>query len=167
MKMTSTLPDPRPPTHSRSEVIGDQISLQMPSKEEAVRPTINSLLEFLRAQRPFHPELHSEVEIVLAEILNNVVEHGHARIEEGIATVSISIQETELKIEIIDRGHPMPNMRLPEENRTSQAPAQMPLQDLPEGGFGWALIRMLAKRIGYQRIDGQNRLTVVMAMPTN
>lgn len=163
--MTSTQPKSRHPPLSNSDQADRQISLDMPAREDSVRATINQLLEFVRSQRPRQPEILSKLEILLAEILNNVVEHGHDKISDGVATVSIALTKTELEITVVDEGNPMPDLRLPDGKLVGGAPGQIPLADLPEGGFGWALIRMLADRIGYQRINEQNRLTIVMMVP--
>jgi serine/threonine-protein kinase RsbW len=38
------------------------------------------------------------------------------------------------------------------------------LMDLPEGGFGWFLIKDLAKDVVYARVEGENRLQLRVAV---
>jgi serine/threonine-protein kinase RsbW len=38
------------------------------------------------------------------------------------------------------------------------------LDDQPEGGFGWFLIRSLARELEYRRTDGENVLTFRIAV---
>ena len=52
---------------------------------------------------------------------------------------------------------PLPGLRLPEG---TAPPAVTPRESLPEGGFGWFLIRALTERLDYARADGENRLTL-------
>jgi serine/threonine-protein kinase RsbW len=40
----------------------------------------------------------------------------------------------------------------------------MPLGDMPEGGFGWLIIRQLARDVAYVREDGVNQLSFRIAV---
>lgn len=92
-------------------------------------------------------------EIVLAEALNNVVEHAYGdaggeiwlHLDRGMARLSCRIE---------DRGASMPALTLP-EGRLPESCAR----DLPEGGFGWHLIRTLSRNLAYDRLDGRNCLS--------
>ena len=100
------------------------------------------------------------LELVLAEALNNVVEHayrdqGHGRIEMDIAVWFNSIHCT-----LRDWGAPMPNGCLPPARR--HAPDRLDMQALPEGGFGWALIRDMTRDLTYRRQGRMNRLSFVI-----
>ncbi len=92
------------------------------------------------------------VEIVLAEVLNNVAEHayggGGGRIE-----LWLRWSADGLGCVVLDDGRPMPGGRLP-----TGAPPRL-ADDLPEGGFGWQLIRRLARDLCYCRSGGRNRLS--------
>lgn len=89
------------------------------------------------------------VELVLAEVLNNVAEHAYARTS-GHVAVTVALHGDALLCEVVDEGAAMPNGRLPE--------GQLPQDDLPEGGFGWHLIRSLTRDLSYRRQRGTNRL---------
>jgi Anti-sigma regulatory factor (Ser/Thr protein kinase) len=96
-------------------------------------------------------------ELVLGEILNNVAEHAFADGQTGITRLSVCRQRNGLVFHIVDQGKPLPGLELPKgaapdigTNRNS----------LPEGGFGWFLIRHLAKDLRYQRKGGQNILNL-------
>lgn len=161
--MTSARPD-RANAPDPSDA-GVCLSVEMPAKEEAVRETLSTIMQFVADELPGQEGLLPEVELVLAEILNNVVEHGHSHTDGAVATVSIRIDPSELTIDVIDHGNPMPDLRLPGGKLCCANPAEMALAELPEGGFGWSIIRMLAKRIGYRRIGDRNELTVVIPIP--
>ena len=70
-------------------------------------------------------------EIVLAEALNNIVEHAYAR-HTGEIEITLLLHQNALICRIIDTGLPMPNDALPAGHLTEFAPTD----DLPEGGFG-------------------------------
>ncbi len=94
-------------------------------------------------------------ELVLAEVLNNIVEHAH--IAAG-GTIEVILRRTPhgLTCTVVDCGKRMPGAhppmgRLPRVSDT--------LSDLPEGGFGWPLIRLLATDLAYRRVGDHNELS--------
>lgn len=93
------------------------------------------------------------VQIVLAEVLNNIVEHAY-REASGPIEICLSPTDAALAFAVCDRGRPMPNGLLPDSPLICAAS----VEDLPEGGFGWHLIRTLTDDLLYRRIDGENRL---------
>ena len=103
----------------------------------------------------------SSIEIVLAEALNNVVEHAYKPDEAGQVKLVLRHGRAGLLIEIRDSGRPMPNGRTP----LGEHPSARPNGDaLPEGGFGWFLIRELARDLVYDRENGENFLIFRMAV---
>lgn len=95
------------------------------------------------------------IELVLAEVINNVVEHAYA---ERPGPVELRLRATAGAIDcvIIDEGTGMPGGKLPGGTRPSVGGA---LADLPEGGFGWSLIRDLTGDLSYRRTGGKNHLS--------
>ncbi|MEM1386551.1 MAG: ATP-binding protein [Pseudomonadota bacterium] len=101
--------------------------------------------------------LTERIELVVAEALNNVVEHGQLCIDSGYIQLFVSQIDRTMLIKIRDTGAPMPGLVLPDGR-----PPQMsgPIEDLPEGGFGWFIIKSLADGLGYTRSDGWNELEI-------
>lgn len=102
------------------------------------------------------------VELVLAEALNNVVEHALAPAEgQTIVEIRGNHGSDGLRLTIIDQGAPMPD---------GQAPGAQPpdldvaLIDMPEGGFGWFMIHSLAQEVRYARVGNRNHLTLLLAV---
>jgi serine/threonine-protein kinase RsbW len=101
------------------------------------------------------------VEIVVAEVLNNVVEHAYAN-RQGIIQLLICPQGTSLRFEVRDDGAALPDHQLPQ----GHAPALT--QDiLPEGGFGWFLIRSFANDLSYRREEDNNVLSFAIECSEN
>ena len=96
------------------------------------------------------------LELVLAEVLNNIVEHAYGDTGQGMIGMSMVVREHRITCEVTDRGAPMPNGRLPPPRRHD--PEALGLQDLPEGGFGWGLIHDMTTALDYSRAQGTNRL---------
>ncbi len=104
------------------------------------------------------PELRvDEVQIALAEAVNNVVEHAYAGTAPGDVRIRCSLDPQRLWINISDAGAPFPDGQLPDGKA---ADIDVPLDQLPEGGFGWLLIRELSSDIHYQRSGGNNELSL-------
>ena len=88
------------------------------------------------------------LELVLAEVLNNVVKHGYAGLAAGPVAVSISRDRGALRCQITDQGRPMPDLKLLD---CPMQPVAECVADLAEGGWGWALIRELTCDLAYWR----------------
>ena len=143
------------------------IGISVQSGQLAVRDALGKLLDGL-APLSLDIEEIGTVELVMAEALNNIVEHAYP---DGDATGSIDItcehENDGLHLCVIDRGRGMPDGRTPLGARVE---VDVALNDMPEGGFGWFLIRDLAKDVTYRRIGSENhlnlRLAVAMACQT-
>ena len=94
------------------------------------------------------------VEIALAEVLNNIAEHAYAEFP-GKIEISVTGHETFLFVRLVDSGLAMPGGELP----GGKLSAATEVQDLPEGGFGWSLIRSLTRELTYLREGDHNRLS--------
>lgn len=99
------------------------------------------------------------VELVLCEVLNNVVEHAYASCASGPVWLRCRHEARGLRILLADEGVPMPHKRLP-----TGAPPDTGVccEELPEGGFGWYLVRELSRDLSYRRAGGRNRLGLVI-----
>jgi serine/threonine-protein kinase RsbW len=122
----------------------------IPSDPMAVRHGLAALFESLLL-RQLDEANRGKAEIVLAEALNNIVEHAYA---DGAGEIELTIRLNShgLNCRIVDQGAPMPEGALPHGHLA-------PADDMPEGGFGWNLIRTLSEDLSYNRVEGRNLLT--------
>ena len=104
----------------------------------------------------------SSIEIVLAEVLNNVVEHAYPREAPGKIRLIIRRRRNSLIFEISDFGKPMPQGRAPVG--THPMGGDEGEETTPEGGFGWFLIREIVDDLVYDRREDQNHLVFRMAL---
>ena len=130
-------------------------AVSLPGEEAAVRGALKHIVSALK-ERALADEEIGTVELVLAEVLNNVVEHAYGESEEGEIEVTIRRRNQSIIFEICDDGRPMPNGR-PPAGSVPDADGDH-LDSLPEGGFGWLLIRELVRDLIYDRRDDQNIL---------
>ncbi len=118
-----------------------------------VREALNSVL-----RHPLMTQLSDDArgttEVVLAEALNNIVEHAYYGAD-GWIELRLTWRPRQLHCDVLDTGVPMPNNDLPEGLAQSVGDHK----DLPEGGFGWFLIRHLTENLNYRRINACNHLS--------
>ncbi len=136
-----------------------ELRVLYPNQDFAVRRALASVMEGL-AGLGLSEAAAGSVELVLAEVLNNVAEHAYGNNATGLVELTVRRIGSHLRFDVIDEGHPMPGYCLPEgccphhDGIDVQGPA--------EGGYGWFLIRTLADRIEYARRGGCNRLRFEM-----
>ena len=133
-----------------------ELHLAFASTPRSVRAALAAILDRL-ADLALSDDDRGALEIVLAEVLNNIVEHAYAESPDGRIELTVRPSVTHITCEVLDGGEPMPGGRVPE-------PAVPALSGddagLPEGGFGWSLIRLLCVELRYAREGGRNRLTL-------
>ena len=94
--------------------------------------------------------------IVFAEALNNVVEHALDDRDNQMITLIVRRRSKSLMIEIRDNGRPMPKGRAPMGNHPMTEFSQF--DSMPEGGYGWFLIREIVEDLVYDRQNDENIL---------
>lgn len=161
-RMTATCPtDP-----ARADPGGDpQLSADFLLHATATETSVRALLEDARtrlAARGIPEQVCGTVELALAEALNNIVEHAYAQAETGTITLDARLVPGGLRCILSDRGAPLPARTLPRGHPPRVDTAR---DALPEGGFGWFLIRSLAREVHYAREAGVNRLTLGFDLP--
>ncbi len=107
------------------------------------------------------PDAMPVFELVLAEVLNNIVEHALAGQPDGRIDIDISAAAPSgLTCCIRDNGRAMPGGVLPSGDLPDIC---VDLRDMPEGGFGWHLIRSLTSDLTYRRSAGGNALSFAVS----
>lgn len=125
-----------------------------------VRRAIHEAMDALESCELTAEEM-SSVEIVLAEALNNIVEHAYPADQPGDIHMTLRLRGSGLLVEIRDSGRPMPQGRAPIGNHPMTETDGDPM---PEGGYGWFLIRELVRDLIYDRADGENFLIFRLAI---
>jgi serine/threonine-protein kinase RsbW len=103
--------------------------------------------------------LRARTQIALAEACNNIVEHAYQpprAVEDAMIVLDIAGDPGGLQITLRDKGRAMPDGPLPGRDLPLFDPADP--ASLPEGGFGWALLREMTRALSISRRNGQNIL---------
>lgn len=104
------------------------------------------------------PDHRGTVQLVLAEVLNNIVEHAYPDAP-GKIELELGATSTGLSALVSDHGKPLPWSEVRVE---TAFPAPDPRKDLREGGFGWHIITTLATDVRYVRDSDVNRLWLMI-----
>ena len=107
---------------------------------QQVRVTLDAI-DAEMAGRNLCPDARDNIQLVLAEVLNNVVEHAFRDRADGALSVTIEIGRDVLHCVVLDDGAPMPGLEMPNGERPEVV--GIAVED-PEGGFGWFLIHRLS-----------------------
>lgn len=148
--------DPRCPVTEQAM----EFEYAVQSTYAAVRATLEHLLGDLRKAGTDAEDIGT-IELVLAEALNNVVEHAYREAPDNVFELGCSVCGTDVCFRIIDQGVAMPGLALPEGKLPS---ADLPIEDLPEGGFGWHLIHLLTEELVYHRRDDRNQTSFIIPL---
>lgn len=97
-----------------------------------------------------------DIPLLFAEVLNNIVEHAYQDSHDGEFAIDATLNGPMMIAKVHDWGPPA-NLHF-----TGQMPDvdNVDLDDLPEGGFGLALITALADQVAYTRANGRNTITL-------
>ncbi|UXX82454.1 ATP-binding protein [Roseovarius pelagicus] len=129
--------------------------LTLDNSDSAIRVGLANVRHYLESC-DVEDDLCGPVEVVLAEALNNIVEHAFGPGMLGTIRLEIMPGIDSVICEIHDNGAPLPDNALP----PGIPPAvDVPRAELPEGGFGWYIIRRLTTDLHYARLDNENRLS--------
>ncbi|WP_166434057.1 ATP-binding protein [Roseovarius spongiae] len=144
--------------HGGRAVIGADHLETLTADGGAIRACLARIRGFL-LRSDLAPETCGTIEIVLAEVLNNLAEHAYPANAPGPVHVTLSREASLMHVTIRDHGAPLPGLCLPK----GAAPVlDVARTELPEGGFGWFLIRTLAHDLEYRREGEENRLSFVI-----
>lgn len=102
-------------------------------------------------------DLSDSLRLCLAEALNNVVEHAYSGDGSGQIDVTLKLGAGGFDVTVADGGAPMPGGVVPAGEPGMD---RRDLERLPEGGFGWFLIRNEVDRLAYERRCGRNFLSM-------
>lgn len=138
-----------------------QIRMTFRSGHLAVRDALARVLSELGPLDLVAADLET-IELVLAEALNNVVEHAYpGNVPGGPVDICCRTATDGLHVRIIDTGRAMPGGQLP-DGKLADLPRD--LADLPEGGFGWHMIFNLAQDVRYRRTNDRNILDLRLSV---
>jgi serine/threonine-protein kinase RsbW len=131
------------------------------SAQPMISANVAEAIGWVRKQM-VNEDASGSIEIVLAEALNNVVEHAYLYREDGQIEMNLALNDNVLHIQLADDGGQFPG--IPQKRKMKGSAVRF--EDLPEGGFGWFLIHSLTHSIHYEAVDGQNVVSFEILAPS-
>jgi len=125
-----------------------------------VGAVIDTLLARIFAVAPAGDD-RANFEIALAEVINNIIEHACRYDASALIEVRAVRHPSGVQFHFLDSGSGMPEGEIPAGKLRDLDCSR---HELPEGGFGWFLIRSLTDDLHYCRRDGQNHLSFRLAI---
>jgi anti-sigma regulatory factor (Ser/Thr protein kinase) len=98
------------------------------------------------------------VQLVLEEVVTNVINYAYQDLAADSIGVRVTLETGHAVVQIEDSGPPFDLSHAPEVD------TDQPLKDRPIGGLGIHLVRQLAERVDYARVDGKNCVEVRIAL---
>lgn len=143
----------------------DVLTLDVPVGYDAVRVALLDWRRWIEGVNACS-DLVSRAEIVLAEVLNNITEHGYVG-QDGVPApilLRCRMSPRGLHVIVVDRGRPVPAERCLAGALPPVSLAVHDMDNLPEGGFGWCLIRELTCDLTLVSDEAGNRLCFVVPL---
>lgn len=153
----------RLPIYERNQPDGEIYRTHFNSDPFLVGSVVDSVIQ-ATADHLASADDEQNLEIALAEIINNIAEHAYCEATDGPIELMVLDGDGCLEFMLTDQGVAMPELDVPAAKIHD---LDVPILDLPEGGFGWFLIRTLVSDLNYRRVGGQNRLTFTMPGTAN
>ena len=135
-----------------------QLSKKFLSAQQVISDNVEEAIVWVQEQG-VNDDTAGSIEIVLAEALNNIVEHAYLYREDEQIEMNLSYGDGALDITLTDQGNKFPGIPQKREMKGSA----IRFEELPEGGFGWFLIHSLTQSIRYAFMDGKNVLRFVVS----
>jgi sigma-B regulation protein RsbU (phosphoserine phosphatase) len=128
-------------------------SLTLPNDISSI-PQLNAFIEEAAEEMGLDPSVTMELNLAIEEAVVNVMDYAYPAGKKGTVEIGLSANEERLKITIKDSGVPFDPTVKDDVDTTLSA------EERPIGGLGIFLVRQLMDSINYERINGQNILTL-------
>ena len=142
-------PAPEPPAMA-------PLRLRLPADRDAVDDARLAVDRFL-APHGLGEQAAYRVELVLEETLLNVALHGHPDGPAPWVEVLVEVTPQDVVLHFEDEGIAFDPLQ------AEELPRPTTLDEAVPGGLGLVLVRRNTRHMGYERRDGRNRLTLVVA----
>ena len=153
-----------PPSTGNKRVVHDAsvpfLEIILDADPFRVREALNKVISKITPMVVFKERI-ADLELVLAEVINNIVEHAYSVDKYGDIELRIWVKEQEVRCVLMDAGNPIPNCL---DYSVDQPEIGTDITALPEGGFGRFIVQSLTKNLQYKRASGKNLVSFDMEL---
>ena len=133
--------------------MGECLTLELRNSRDALAPAAQAAEAWLQSHRASPDAVYFAL-LAIEELVTNCIDYAYDDAGEHTIVILLSATLQTLTMVVIDDGHPFDPLARPNPDLS------LALEDRPIGGLGIYLLRELADHIAYERLDGQNRLTL-------
>ncbi len=145
-----------PETPSTAADDGARLQLTLANHRDALDETRTRVVDWLGSYQPT-PKLVFNVELILEETLMNVIWHAHTDGAEHLIGLTMQVDADDVVMRFADDGVPFDPLL------AADPVAPSSIDDAVPGGLGLMLVRKCSRSVDYQRVNGNNCLTVRVA----
>jgi serine/threonine-protein kinase RsbW len=127
------------------------ITNKLPELEKLTR-----FLDAVAAEWQLHGDACFQLNLVLEEVVTNIIFYGYDDAREDHICIDMIKKDDSVTIVISDRARAFNPLQVPLPDDLDK-----PLRERKVGGLGILFIRTLLDEISYQRVEGNNILTLV------
>lgn len=131
----------------------EKLSIQIENKISEVN-RLSLLIEEFGEKNSLSPDVVFDVSLSLDELVTNIVSYGFPDGEKSKIEVNITLNETEILIELIDCGIEFDPTKIPDADVT------LSIDERRIGGLGIFFVRKKMNEIKYARVNNRNVLTL-------
>jgi len=120
-------------------------------------PAVSAFTEHVGRAAGFDRGTSLRLCLLLEELFTNTVLHGHGRDSDEPVTLAFDVAPGRIALTYEDTGpphDPFAAVSAPDE--------RLSIEDRPVGGLGLPLVAGMAADVQYQRVEGQNRISLVV-----
>ncbi len=131
----------------------EKLSIQIENKISEVN-RLSLLIEEFGEKNSLPPDVVFDVSLSLDELVTNIVSYGFPDGEKSKIEVNITLNETEILVELIDYGIEFDPTKIPDADVT------LSIDERRIGGLGIFFVRKKMNEIKYARVNNRNVLTL-------
>lgn len=117
-------------------------------------PSLAEFVEEICETLSLSAEMTMNINLALEEAVANIIMYAYPPQEQHNILLKATASDRQLIFLLTDNGLSFDPTQVPDADVTSS------IEDRPIGGLGIFLIRSIMNEVSYQRLDGENRLTM-------
>ena len=130
-----------------------QKSIVLPNDTQEI-PRLAAFVDEVCEAVDFNATITMQMNLAIEEAVVNVMNYAYPPGTHGDVTIEAQANDVRLKFTIIDNGTPF------DPTLTADVDTTLSAEERPIGGLGIHLVRQMMDSINYERVDGQNVLTL-------
>jgi anti-sigma regulatory factor (Ser/Thr protein kinase) len=134
-----------------------EIHTSISSDSTHLAQLIQQVAEFLQ-QHQVPAKASYTVQLVLEEVVTNIINYAYEDAPGDEIDVRVALETGHAVVQTEDSGPPFDLSHAP------RADTDKPLKDRPIGGLGIHLVRQMAERVDYARVDDRNCVRIQIAL---